>query len=251
MKIEMTRKKGLRKFLMLLLLCVASSAWQACGDDEVDQPIGNPNEEATKPSDDNNKEDTEPDDANKEDGPKYEYEYYAVDLGLSVKWATCNVGAYRPEHCGSYFAWGEISEKSEYTQQNSLTRGKKLFDISGYIQYDAARANWGGEWRMPTYAECQELKDKCSWIITTKGGNKGFEVKGPSGNTIFLPCTGRKCDNWHTLMSMGFYWCSTPYDTYKSAYTLCFTTSDDYIVHDDDTRETGHCVRPVVNKNVR
>ena len=94
-----------------------------------------------------------------------------VDLGLSVKWATCNIGADNPEDYGDYFAWGETETKSEYTDANCKTIKKQSFfakwfnfgrsdnntnvenlpdDISGNAQYDAARANWGGSWRMPT-----------------------------------------------------------------------------------------------------
>ena len=70
-----------------------------------------------------------------------------VDLGLSVKWATCNVGATSPEEYGDCFAWGETSPKTEYTEENSLTYGKQMSDIAGNAQYDAARANWGGAYK--------------------------------------------------------------------------------------------------------
>uniref|UniRef100_UPI0025B2398C PEGA domain-containing protein n=2 Tax=uncultured Muribaculum sp. TaxID=1918613 RepID=UPI0025B2398C len=76
-----------------------------------------------------------------------------VDLGLSVKWAACNVGASSPEDYGNYYAWGETATKAEYTESNSKTYGKTMGDISGNPQYDAARANWGGTWRLPTKAE--------------------------------------------------------------------------------------------------
>ena len=73
-----------------------------------------------------------------------------VDLGLSVKWATCNVGATSPEDYGHYFAWGEISPKDEYTDDNCSTCGKQMSDIAGNAQYDAATANWAahGECRL-------------------------------------------------------------------------------------------------------
>ena len=96
---------------------------------------------------------TEPEsELNKENGHEW------VDLGLSVKWATCNVGASRPEQYGNYYAWGETTTKSEYTRDNSKTMYKNLGDISGNAQYDAARANWGGSWRMPRKAEFDELR---------------------------------------------------------------------------------------------
>lgn len=207
-------------------------------------------EEVVNPNDENEEDIVEPDEGKDENEPEFDYDYYAVDLGLSVKWAICNVGAYRPEDCGSYFAWGEITEKSEYTPQNSVTTGENLSDISGNISYDAARANWGGKWRMPTYAECKELKSKCTWTDVTKDGTKGVEVKGPNGNRIFLPLTGHKYDKVKSLIELGFYWSSTPYDSSKKAYMLNFTCSeysDKYRVYKDEDRDKGHCIRPVVN----
>ena len=84
-----------------------------------------------------------------------------VDLGLSVRWATCNVGASVPLEYGDYYAWGEIETKMEYTEENSVTSGVELDDISGNPQYDVATANWGEGWRMPTEQELDELTDKC------------------------------------------------------------------------------------------
>ena len=85
-----------------------------------------------------------------------------VDLGLSVRWATCNVGASVPSGYGDYYAWGEIETKMEYTEENSVTYGVELDDISGNPQYDVATANWGEGWRMPTEQELDELTDKCA-----------------------------------------------------------------------------------------
>ena len=78
-----------------------------------------------------------------------------VDLGLpsGLKWATCNVGANTPEEYGNYYAWGEIVPKTDYSDENCATLGKQLSDISGNANYDAATANWGASWRMPTKEE--------------------------------------------------------------------------------------------------
>ena len=117
--------------------------------------------------------------------------YGYVDLGLSVKWATCNVGAKSPEDYGSYFAWGETTKKDTYTKENSKTKGKSFGDISGNSAYDAARANWGSTWRLPTKAECQELIDNCTWTLTTYNGKKGYKVVSKkNNNSIFLPAAG-------------------------------------------------------------
>ena len=239
----------MKKLFYYLFAATLFCGFVAC--DEFEPNYEPEEEEVVKPDDDGREEEVvKPNDGKEDDKLEFDYDYYAVDLGLSVKWAICNVGAYRPEDCGNYFAWGEIAEKSEYTSQNSTTTGESFSDISGHISYDAARANWGGEWRMPTHAECQELKSKCTWTDMTINGTKGVEVKGPNGNSIFLPLTGHKHDKYRSLTGMGFYWSSTPYDSYRKAYMLNFTCSeysDKYIVYDDEDRYLGHCIRPVVN----
>ena len=146
-----------------------------------------------------------------------------VDLGLSVKWATCNVGASSPSDYGDYFAWGKTSAKSEYTEKSNETYGKDLGDIAGNPAYDAVSANWGGSWRLPTKAEFEELKDNCTW--TTKKGHNGYWVQGPNGNSIFLPAAG-----WWSRTTLyyvgekGAYWSSTPYN-YNGAWVLFFNRS--------------------------
>lgn len=101
----------------------------------------------------------------------------AIDLGLSVKWARCNVGTDTSEGYGNYYAWGETTTKSTYIEDNSATYGLSISQLQsqGYIdgsgnltpQHDAARANWGGTWRMPTKTELEELENKCTWTWTT------------------------------------------------------------------------------------
>ena len=156
------------------------------------------------------------------DGRIQGYEY--VDLGLSVKWATCNVGATSPEDYGHYFAWGETSPKDEYTDDNCSTYGKLMSEISGDAQYDAATANWGGDWRMPTYDELNELRTNCTWTWTTRNGVKGNNVEGPSGASIFLPAAGdRRGSSLYYAGSGGDYWSFTPFEIYGShAFSLHF-----------------------------
>jgi hypothetical protein len=127
-----------------------------------------------------------------------------VDLGLpsGTLWATCNIGANSPEEYGDYFAWGETSPKSNYKwstlkyceDDNGDTYSKYNTDSKyGNVDNkttlersdDAATANWGNDWCMPTLAQFQELYDKCTWTWTKKNGKKGYEVKGSNGNTIF------------------------------------------------------------------
>ena len=115
-----------------------------------------------------------------------------VDLGLSVKWAMNNIGAERPGDYGNYYAWGETETKSSYRDHNSTATGLELGDISGDSLYDAAVANWGGTWRLPTFLECKELIDNCEWTWTSQSGNKGYRVTSKiNGESIFLPAAGR------------------------------------------------------------
>ena len=177
------------------------------------------------------------------------YDY--VDLGLpsGLKWATCNVGASSPSEYGDYYAWGETTTKSDYSSSNCLTDGQEIGDISGNPQYDAARANWGSTWRMPTKSEFEELIKECEWEWTSEGENDryidGYRVTGPNGNSIFLPAAGsRYGTSLYYAGSYGDYWSSTPYEIYSQlAYDLYF-----YSVHHGTgwySRYYGQSVRPV------
>ena len=191
--------------------------------------------------------------------------YAYVDLGLSVKWATCNVGASKPEDYGDYFAWGETQPKSNYDwstykycngsyktltkYNNSSSYGtvdnKTTLDLSD----DAARANWGGSWRMPTYAELTELRENCTWTWTTQNGVYGYKVaskkSGYTNKFIFLPAAGYRLDSSPSYAgSFGNYWSSSlnPYGA-CDAYYLDFYS--DGVVWHLTGRYIGFSVRPV------
>ena len=167
-----------------------------------------------------------------------------VDLGLSVKWATCNVGANSPEEYGQYFAWGETNPKTEFTEENSLTNKKHMEDFSGDEQYDAAAANWGGGWRMATSDEYTELINDCTWILVE---NEGYKVTGPNGNSIFIPTSGFY--NGSSLDNSGtFSWSSTPCNEYDNdVQSKAFCIYADFIfVSNLADRYVGATVRPVV-----
>lgn len=182
----------------------------------------------------------------KEKTMKDGHEY--VDLGLpsGVKWAACNIGADRPEEYGDYFAWAETKTKKTYTKSNSKSNDKDRDDISGSSRYDAARVNWGGSWRMPTDEEMQELIGKCTWTWTTQNGVNGYKVKGPNGNSIFLPATGYRFGlSLDYAGSSGNYWSSTPGVFFAhDAYNLHFNSDKHYM--DDWQRSFGLSVRPVL-----
>ena len=177
-----------------------------------------------------------------------------VDLGLSVKWATCNVGATSPEEYGDYFAWGETSAKSSYDGDNSLTYDKSnyalrlhgIIDPRGIIskRYDAANVNWGASWRMPTKDEIDELVNKCKWHRTTLGGKAGYRVTGANGNSIFLPAAGiRFGASLRSAGDYGGYWGSSVYDSTIYAYGL--STPGGYRHVERGSRFYGLSVRPV------
>jgi hypothetical protein len=150
-----------------------------------------------------------------------------VDLGLSVKWATCNVGASKPEDYGDYFAWGETKPKSTYkwstykwcngsssslikyntNSSDGIVDHKKTLDPSD----DAAHVNWGGSWRMPTKAEQDELRINCTWIWTIQNGVNGYRVTSKkNGMSIFLPAAGYYEDSSpYGDGSYGDYWSSS------------------------------------------
>lgn len=178
----------------------------------------------------------------------------AVDLGLSVKWASCNVGAESPEEYGDYFAWGETTTKSSYKSSTSVTYGLSISELKsrGIIgsdgnltaAYDAATANWGSCWRMPTFGEMQELCNNCTWKWTTQNGVKGYNVTGNNGNSIFLPAAGERDDT--SLLkagSEGNYWSARWHSNSNFAYFLIFFL--DYYDWDFYYRGRGHTVRPV------
>ena len=186
----------------------------------------------------------------KEKAMKDDHEY--VDLGLpsGLKWATCNIGARVPEASGDYFAWGKIKTKRTFNESasDSLSYGKKRLriEISGDSQHDAARANWGGSWRMPTKCECDELIIKCKWTWTTQNGVKGYKVTSKTnGNSIFLPATGYRHRSSLIIGAYGgCYWSSTPdWSGANLAYGIYFSSSK-YEVY-FDYRYYGRCIRPV------
>ena len=172
-----------------------------------------------------------------------------VDLGLpsGLKWATCNVGANSPEGYGNYYAWGETTTKSSYSFSNSLTFGRDMDDISGNANYDAATANWGGTWRMPTKSEMKELANNCNWTWTTQNGVNGMRVTGPNAKSIFLPAAGYwSWESYLVVGEEGKYWGSTPFeyesDTTHACY-LDFGSGFHYVTW--FPRYLGLTVRPV------
>ena len=187
----------------------------------------------------------------------------AVDLGLSVKWATCNIGASSPDEYGDYFAWGETTTKTTYNWSTykhcngSKTTLTKYNAISSYgtvdnktqldLSDDAARANWSGTWRVPTSVELMELRNNCTWTWTTQNGINGYKVTskklGYTNNWIFLPAAGYYRDSsLFNVESSGYYMSSSLGDT-GSAYLL--SCGSDFVYGGGGVRSDGISVRPV------
>ena len=175
---------------------------------------------------------------------------HAIDLGLpsGTKWACCNMGASNPEGYGGYYAWGETSTKRNYTDGNYLNGKGLTYNIGKNIagtQYDAATANWGSSWVMPSLKQMNELKDKCSSVWTTKNGVNGQMFTGPNGASVFLPAAGyRWKDDLGSAGSDGYYWSSTLYES-RTYGAWCLYFYGGYVGTDFNYRNYGLSVRPV------
>ena len=181
----------------------------------------------------------------------------AIDLGLSVKWATCNVGANFPGDKGDAFAWGELCPKDTYYWanyrfglSNAITKYHPAVDslVTLEASDDIASLKWGDQWRTPTKEECEELLDRCRWTLTTQNGASGFKVTGPSGNSIFLPFTGFRFESQDITEPRGRYYTSS-LDPSMPTYVYRLDFDDDinyklrYVGH--NTRFHGMYIRPV------
>ena len=217
-------------------------------------------------------------DSNIGNGGSADYNGHAyVDLGLpsGLKWATCNVGATKPEEYGNYYAWGEVEPKevynfstykwmtsgmsswkgiNKYTIADGQTSGVWYDNSGNFIgdnkttldkEDDAAAVNMGGSWRMPTKAEQEELRTECTWTRTTLNDVSGYTVTGPNGNSIFLPAAGYRYDSGlYYAGSYGRYWSSSldPVDS-DDAYDLYFNSGN--VGWNDYDRCGGQSVRGV------
>ena len=224
----------MKKVFYLLTICLSISVFYSCSKDDDGGGSGN-------------------------GGKNYNGHGY-VDLGLSVKWATCNIGASSPEDYGDYYAWGEVGTKSYYDWSTykwcngSYTTMTKYCTSSSYgkvdnkmvldLEDDVAHVKWGGSWRMPTKVEQDELRTNCTWTWTTQNGVNGYKVTGPNGNSIFLPAAGCCYESdLDYVGSYGYYRSSSLNSSISSyAYFLKFKSSN---VSSGSDRCSGFSVRAV------
>lgn len=230
------------KKLFYLFTFILAVTFTACDNGQPDGPSGDSNvpENPSNPNEPSNP--NQPSEPSKPEEPANGHEF--VDLGLSVKWATCNVGANTPEEYGDYFAWGETKPKDNYSWSTYKWCNGSMDNLTKYciepdsdygivdnktvldIEDDAAHVNWGGAWRMPTIEDVQELINNCSWTWATQNGVNGCILTSKiNGNSIFFPAAGYR-ENSHFFDLFGFYWSSSLYNKLSTkAYHLHFSLS--------------------------
>ena len=205
----------------------------------------------------------------KENGVENGYQF--IEMGLRVRWATVNVGAVNPEDYGDHFAWGETESKSDYSWSNykwcngSYSTLTKYGSGHGYgvndkkttldEEDDVAHVRWGGSWRMPSKAELDELRRKCTWTETTLNGVYGYlvtsNVYGYGDRSIFLPVTGLGTETGIVNEGIqGYYWSSTlstlDNDEKRGSFDAnCLYVSSIGALSYDCYRDFGFSVRPV------
>lgn len=176
----------------------------------------------------------------------------SIDLGLSVKWATCNVGVSSPSEYGDKLAWGELFPKDYYSWgtydycKNGNWYGG-IINIGSDIsktEYDVAHEVWGENWRMPTYEETEELINNCNWEWIDKDGTSGMKITGYNGNSIFLPS-----NDFNSLS--GSYWTSTEGGYSHSAIALTFDNLNNISLGGSCNKYLGMFVRPVATQDAQ
>lgn len=188
------------------------------------------------------------------------YGPFPVDLGLSVRWASFNVGARSPEQYGTYFAWADIQEKNNFTWSsyawysavymltkyntdpgNGKVDGKTVMETED----DPASAAYTPFWRTPTAEEIKELRTKCTWTWTENQGIRGYEVSG-NGNSIFIPASGYLSGKTYVREGLeGGFW-SSSIDPDATTYALALSFSEKSLsVRTGYDRSYGLPVRPV------
>lgn len=199
---------------------------------------------------------------------KREFGVDFVDLGLlsGTLWATCNVGALLPKDHGDYFAWGETQPK-DYYDWSTYIYGSKWNQLTKYCssspygynyftdnlttllpEDDAATANWGSDWRMPTKEEWIELYSNTTSTWTTQDGVNGRLFTASNGNSLFLPAVGYLRESSFYDVSCGHYWSSSLYTGYPDNSIRLYFNSDDYNIYVSSgncNRSWGRSIRPV------
>jgi len=178
-------------------------------------------------------------------------EYVAVDLGLSVKWASFNVGARSEEEIGYRFAWGEVTPDKDYYDWDNYVWYNSDGSFSKYYhgvdgktklddEDDAAKVFWGGAWRMPSAQEATELFEQCTWNNEEVNGVAGFRVIGPNSQSIFIPCNGQFDEGGITHNQAALLWTS---ENQGDLWAIRLYSQSE--VGCNNHRHDGLCIRPV------
>lgn len=216
-------KKMYYGILPLFMIVFASINFTACSNDSDDDPTNSGSQQTDKETTAYCKD---------------------IDLGLSVRWANCNVGATNPWEHGSYYAWGECKEKDTYTEQN-YTGPSNRESISGSA-YDAASQELKKTWRMPTFDEYIELIDNCTYEITTINNIEGVKfISKINGNSIFFPAAGWKLDKSYQTGEQGGYWAGTGSGNCGLHFVGTFVES-----YDNWTATSGMPIRAVTEQPI-
>ena len=213
----------------------------------------------------------EPDDGGDNSDPADSITHAFVDLGLpsGILWATCNIGADKPEDCGDYFAWGDTLPKEHYDWKSypyccyandryELTKycTDTCWGFNGFADHltvlepvdDAATVRWGEGWRMPTKEDFGELFQNTTYVWTTQNGMEGRLLTGSNGNSIFLPATGFFLNDGLICTGLGLYWSSSlQTGNQMSAWSFHFDYEDCHVCGTYE-RNRGQCVRAVYAK---
>ena len=168
-----------------------------------------------------------------------------VDMGLNVKWGSCNIGASDSFEYGDFYTWGETEPYGDHSYKwgypatkYTSTDKKSTLELTD----DIAHVKLGGNWRMPTLEEWSELRNSCTWTwINLVGLKGGCLVTGPSGNCIFFPASYKNSGY------LGLYWSSTRADNYDYAFYMYFS-SDEFSMR-SERRSNGYSIRPVCTIN--
>lgn len=168
-----------------------------------------------------------------------------VDMGTEVMWATCNVGANTTKEAGNFYSWGGINTQSEYDIDNCFTYNQTVGDIFGNAQYDAARAQWGKPWRMPTMDEFSWLIGNC---VLTYGEDSLLKVKRTDGNdeAIYFPLKGFESGHIFDYIGYGYYWTGTEQSTlYAHLALLAPENGNEHTMISYTSKYFGLNIRPV------
>ena len=180
----------------------------------------------------------------------------AVDLGLNVLWADCNVGGDSESPIGGLYGWADpTGEKTSQNVADYVPLRKYLsaqipLNISG-TEYDIATAQWGQDWRMPSKEDWKELIEKCKWTKEKAFHVYGYRIEGPNGNSIFLPNTGLRFGDAISNTDAGYYWTSEMAPNDRKCACYYYFDEDKYndIVTTRNYVYSGRAVRPICNKD--